>query len=42
MNSYAIVKVNGRQLWIEENRFYDLNKLALQPDDTFVLNQILL
>ena len=42
MNSYAIVKGNGRQLWIEENRFYDLNKLALQPDDTFVLNQILL
>ena len=42
MSSYAIVKASGRQLWIEENRFYDLNKLPLQPGDTFTLNQILL
>ena len=31
MGSYAIVKASGRQFWIEENRFYDLNKLPLQP-----------
>ena len=42
MSSYAIVKASGRQLWIEENRFYDLNKLPLQPGDTFTLNQVLL
>ena len=42
MSSYAIVKISGRQLWIEEKRFYDLNKLTLQPGDTFTLNQILL
>ena len=42
MGSYAIVKASGRQFWIEENRFYDLNKLPLQPGDTFTLNQILL
>ena len=42
MNSYAIVKASGRQLWVEEDRYYDLNKLALQPGDTFTLNQILL
>ena len=42
MGSYAIVKASGRQVWIEENRFYDLNKLPLQPGDTFTLNQILL
>merc|ERR1712204_672 len=34
--------MGGRQFWIEENRFYDLNKLPLQPGDTFTLNQILL
>jgi large subunit ribosomal protein L21 len=42
MGSYAIVKASGRQFWIEENRFYDLNKLPLQPGDIFTLNQILL
>jgi|TARA_B110000003_G_scaffold275087_1_gene316723 large subunit ribosomal protein L21 len=42
MGSYAIVKASGRQFWIEENCFYDLNKLPLQPGDTFTLNQILL
>jgi len=42
MGSYAIVKASGRQFWIEENRFYDLNKLPLQAGDTFTLNQILL
>jgi|TARA_B100000683_G_scaffold254538_1_gene273241 large subunit ribosomal protein L21 len=42
MDSYAIVKASGRQLWVEEKRFYDLNKLALQAGDTFTLNQILL
>lgn len=42
MGSYAIVKASGRQFWIEEKRFYDLNKLPLQPGDTFTLNQILL
>jgi len=42
MSSYAIVKAGGRQLWVEENRFYDMNKLALQVGDTFSLDQILL
>jgi large subunit ribosomal protein L21 len=42
MGSYAIVKASGRQFWIEENRFYDLNKPPLQAGDTFTLNQILL
>ena len=42
MDSYAIVKASGRQFWIEENRFYDFNKLPLQPGDNFTLNQVLL
>lgn len=40
--AYAIVNVNGQQLWIEKDRFYDLNKLPLQPGDTFHLSQVLL
>jgi large subunit ribosomal protein L21 len=40
--AYAIVKVNGQQLWVEEKRFYDLNKLPLHPGDTFHLSQVLL
>jgi large subunit ribosomal protein L21 len=42
MVSYAIVNASGRQLWVEEQRFYDLNKLPLQAGDTFTLNQVLL
>ena len=42
MGNYAIIKASGRQLWVEEKRFYDLNKLTLQTGDTFTLNQILL
>jgi large subunit ribosomal protein L21 len=39
---YAIVQASGKQFWIEENKFYDFNKLPLDRGDTFSLNQILL
>jgi large subunit ribosomal protein L21 len=39
---YAIVQAGGEQFWIEENKFYDFNKLPLDPGDQFNLNQILL
>jgi large subunit ribosomal protein L21 len=42
MVTYAIVKASGRQFWIEEKRFYDFDKLPLQPGDNFTLNHILL
>jgi large subunit ribosomal protein L21 len=42
MLNYAIVQASGKQFWIEENRFYDFNKLPLQPGDTFNLTQVLL
>ena len=42
MVSYAIVQASGRQFWIEEGRFYDFDKLSLDPGDTFTLNNILL
>jgi len=41
-SSYAIVQASGRQFWIEENKFYDFDKLPLDRGDTFSLNKILL
>jgi len=42
MESYAIVKASGKQFWVEENKFYDFDKLPLDRGDTFSLNQVLL
>lgn len=42
MISYAIVQASGRQFWVEENRFYDFNKLPLNVGDNLKLNKILL
>lgn len=39
---YAIVQSSGRQFWIEENKFYDFDKLPLAKGDSFTFNQILL
>lgn len=42
MESYAIAQASGRQFWLEENKFYDFDKLPLDRGDSFYLNQILL
>ncbi len=42
MTSYAIVQASGKQFWVEENKFYDFDKLPLDRGDNFCLNQILL
>ena len=42
MKPYAIIQASGKQFWIEENKFYDFDKLPLDRGDTFSLNQILL
>jgi len=42
MESYAIVQASGKQFWVEENKFYDFDKLPLTRGDSFTLNQILL
>jgi large subunit ribosomal protein L21 len=42
MESYAIVQASGKQFWVEEKKFYDLDKLPLDRGDNFILNQILL
>jgi hypothetical protein len=35
MESYAIVQASGKQFWVEENKFYDFDKLPLDRGDTF-------
>ena len=40
MESYAIVQASGKQFWVEENKFYDFDKLPLDKGDMFNLNQI--
>ena len=42
MTSYAIVQASGKQFWVEENKFYDFDKLPLDKGDKFSINQILL
>jgi large subunit ribosomal protein L21 len=42
MTTYAIVQASGKQFWVEENRFYDFDKLPLNAGDLFKLNRVLL
>jgi len=42
MQTYAIVQASGKQFWIEQDKFYDLDKLPLDRGDKFSLNQVLL
>jgi large subunit ribosomal protein L21 len=42
MSTYAIVQASGKQFWVEENRFYDFDKLPLNAGDMFKLNRVLL
>ena len=42
MASYAIVQASGKQFWVEENKFYDFDRLPLDKGDKFSINQILL
>nr|YP_010336668.1 ribosomal protein L21 [Rhodospora sordida]UNJ15074.1 ribosomal protein L21 [Rhodospora sordida] len=39
---YAIIEAAGKQFWIEPGRFYDLNRLAVQPGDKIHFRRVLL
>jgi large subunit ribosomal protein L21 len=39
--TYAIVEAGGTQLRVEPGRFYDINRLALEVDDTVTLERVL-
>lgn len=40
--SYAIIEAGGTQLRVEPGRFYDINRLAGEPEDAYVIDKVLL
>lgn len=40
--TYAIIEVCGKQLKVEVGRFYDLDRLGLNPEDNLTLDKVLL
>lgn len=40
--TYAIIETSGTQLRVEPGRFYDVNRVAAEVDDTLTLDQVLL
>ena len=41
-DGYAIVEASGKQVWLQNNRFYDLNRIQADVDETITLEKILL
>ncbi|NET09470.1 MAG: 50S ribosomal protein L21 [Symploca sp. SIO2B6] len=39
--SYAIIATSGTQLRVEPGRFYDVNRLAVEEDESITLDQVL-
>ncbi len=39
--TYAIVEAGGKQLRVEPGRFYDIDRLALEVDDSVTLERVL-
>ncbi|MGP1382133.1 MAG: 50S ribosomal protein L21 [Thainema sp.] len=39
--TYAIIEASGTQLRVEPGRFYDINRLALDEDETLTLDKVL-
>ncbi|MFZ4641175.1 MAG: 50S ribosomal protein L21 [Nodosilinea sp.] len=39
--TYAIVATSGKQLRVEPGRFYDIDRLAVEPEGQVVLDQVL-
>nr|YP_010952323.1 ribosomal protein L21 [Gloiopeltis furcata]WMP13992.1 ribosomal protein L21 [Gloiopeltis furcata] len=40
--TYAIIEANGKQIYIQEGKFYDLNYIDGDPGDLVNLNRVLL
>ncbi|WP_008319112.1 50S ribosomal protein L21 [Leptolyngbya sp. PCC 6406] len=38
--TYAIIEAGGKQLRVEPGRFYDVDRMAVEEDDTVVLDQV--
>ena len=39
---YAIVEISGRQVWIEEGKYYDFNRIPTDLGKQITLNRVLL
>lgn len=40
--TYAIVESGGNQIWVEPGRFYDVDRLGIDPDEPFNFERVLL
>ncbi len=40
--NYAIVEASGTQVWLEENRYYDLDRINSDINETIILENVLL
>jgi large subunit ribosomal protein L21 len=40
--SYAIIEAGGTQLRVEPGRFYEINRLPVNPGDRYVIDKVLL
>lgn len=41
MSSYAIIEAGGKQLRVEPGRFYDVDRLAAEPDSKLTIDKVL-
>ena len=41
-DAYAIVEASGTQIWLQTNRYYDLDRLQADVDATLKLDNVLL
>ena len=39
---YALVETSGQQFWLQPNRYYDLDRIALEVDGTLTIDNVLL
>jgi large subunit ribosomal protein L21 len=39
---YAIVETSGTQVWVQPNRYYDLNRINAEVDSSLTLETVLL
>jgi large subunit ribosomal protein L21 len=39
--AYAIIQTGGKQLRVEPGRFYDVERLAVEPDESVTIDQVL-
>ena len=40
--AYAIVEASGTQVWVQPNRYYDLDRLQAEVYDTIKIDNVLL